>query len=118
MNLTEEQRRKINQFIAEKRGWKSPDHPDTKAQTDGWSMPEKWWLDPTGELQFRHNIPDYTRSLDACHEAEKLVPDKYLLRRFLYLQVLDDPENTQNEPAWATAEQRALALFQTLGGVL
>lgn len=58
MNLNEEQRRKVNRFILLKVGWTriSPD-PDMMQYTaqcpDG-----KWGL-----------VPDYTRSLDACHEA-------------------------------------------------
>jgi hypothetical protein len=60
----------------------------------------------------------YTRlpelNLDAMHEAEKVLPDLNLYRSFLYLIVLDDPSNKTNEPAWATATQRAEAFLRTL----
>jgi hypothetical protein len=42
-------------------------------------------------------------------------PRKDLLRKFLYLEVLEDPTNTANEPAWATAKQWATAYVKSLG---
>lgn len=60
-------------------------------------------------------MPDYLNDLNAMHEAEKVLPDLHLYRKFLYLVVLDDPTNTANEPAFATASQRAEAFLRTLG---
>jgi hypothetical protein len=60
-------------------------------------------------------LPNYTSDLDAMHEAMLLHPRKDLLRKFLYLEVLEDPTNTTNEPAWATAKQWAIAYVKSLG---
>lgn len=60
-------------------------------------------------------LPDYLNDLNAMAEAEKSLPDLNLYRKFLYLVVLDDPTNTANEPAFATASQRAEAFLRTLG---
>jgi hypothetical protein len=59
-------------------------------------------------------IPDYLSDLNAMHEAEKVLTDLNLYRKFLYLVVLEDPSNASNEPAWATAAQRAEAFLRTL----
>jgi hypothetical protein len=59
-------------------------------------------------------LPDYLNDLNAMAKAEKSIGDKNLYRKFLYLVVLDDPENIANEPAWATAAQRAEAFLRTL----
>jgi hypothetical protein len=64
---------------------------------------------------FDEEIPDYLNDLNAVHEAEKVMSDKNLYRKFIYLVVLDDPQNTTNEPAWATAAQRAEAFLRTIG---
>lgn len=59
-------------------------------------------------------VPSFCRSLDAMHEAEKVLPDRQLYRHFLYLVALEDPLNTANEPAFTTATQRAEAFLRTL----
>jgi len=59
--------------------------------------------------------PDYLNDLNAMHEAMLLHPRKELLRDFLYLEVLDDPTNKTNEPAWATAKQWAKAYLASFG---
>lgn len=59
--------------------------------------------------------PNYTADLNAMHKAMLLHPRKDLLRKFLYLEVLEDPTNTTNEPAWATAKQWATAYVKSLG---
>lgn len=91
-NLTEEQRRKINQFIAEKCGI---------------------------TMSMVARLPDYTRSLNACHDGEKaLTADQCEAYLDNLCGVLP---HDWTAPGWvfhATAEQRALALFTTLGGVL
>lgn len=86
-------------------------------------MPEKWWMDPSGELQFRHNIPDYCASLDVCHKAEKALFksgddwDNYVACMEDVCGVTEMDDNA-TDPIFSTAEQRALAMFQTLGGQL
>ena len=60
-------------------------------------------------------IKRYTHCLNAMHEAMLAHPRKDLLRKFLYLEVLEDPTNTTNEPAWATAKQWATAYVKSLG---
>jgi hypothetical protein len=61
------------------------------------------------------DVPDYCNHFNAMHEAMLLHPRKELLRDFLYLEVLEDPTNTTNEPAWATAKQWAMAYLRSLG---
>ena len=61
------------------------------------------------------SIPDFCNDLNAMHKAMLLHPRKDLLRKFLYLEVLEDPTNTTNEPAWATAKQWATAYVKSLG---
>jgi len=112
--MTDEQ---INISIAEACGWTClgqvegckphgypPDarKPTTKELIKGYG-PSPW------------DVPDYTADLNAMHEAMLLHPRKELLRDFLYLEVLEDPTNTTNEPAWATAKQWAKAYITSLG---
>jgi len=61
------------------------------------------------------DIPDYLNDLNAMHEAEKTLKNLDLYRKFIYLVVLEDLLNTSNEPAWATAAQRAEAFIRTIG---
>ena len=92
--------------IAQACGWTgfNPDNIPDCLQYTARAPSGKWGL-----------IPDYLNDLNAMHEAEKSLPDMSLYRRFLYLVVLDDPSNTSNEPAFATAAQRAEAFGLTLG---
>lgn len=60
------------------------------------------------------SIPDFCNDLNAMHEAMLLHPRKNLLRDFLLLEVLEDPTNKTNEPAWATAKQWAKAYVNSL----
>ncbi len=89
------------------------------AEACGWSEISDWkaaginGLHPSG--QWTEVIPNYTSDLNAMHEAMLLHPRKGLLRDFLYLEVLEDPTNTANEPAWATAKQWAKAYITSLG---
>ena len=60
--------------------------------------------------------PDYCNDLNAMHEAEKTLGDRlFVYRNILALIVIDDPTNRYNEPAFATARQRAEAFLRTLG---
>jgi hypothetical protein len=89
------------------------------AEACGWSEISDWkaaginGLHPSG--QWTEVIPNYTSDLNAMHEAMLLHPRKELLRDFLYLEVLEDPTNKTNEPAWATAKQWAMAYITSLG---
>ena len=77
-------------------------------------LPNGDWRGPTMTVG-SCGIPNYLGCLNAMHEAEKVIPDLGLYRRFLYLVVLDDPSNHANDPAWATAAQRAEAFLRTIG---
>lgn len=61
--------------IAEACRWKSHDHPDCMALKQGWSMPEKWCMNPDGFLCLTHDRPDYLIDLNAMHAAEKTLDD-------------------------------------------
>jgi hypothetical protein len=61
----------INEAIAMHLGWLRPEHPDCMKHKTGWSMPEKWWMDPKTVLRFGHDIPNYCTDLNAIQEAEK-----------------------------------------------
>ncbi len=102
--MTEEQQRIA---IAEACGWTEI------SQRCMWGLPPNT-IDCGMENCLRH-FPYYTSDLNAMHEAMLLHPRKALLRSFLYLEVLDDPTNTANEPAWATAKQWALAYVKSIG---
>jgi hypothetical protein len=95
--------------IAKACGWKLvEDNPDY----------EPYWEDPKGNMigiSFgEYRLPNYLNDLNAMHEAENVLNDLNLYRKFLYLVVLEDPSNISNEPAWATATQRAEAFLRTL----
>lgn len=82
------------------------------AKACGWELtPNAWWYKAGEYLPF---APDYCNDLNAMHEAEKVLPDLRLYIKFLYLVVSDDLLNTSNEPAFATAHQRAEAFLRTL----
>jgi len=117
--MTDEQ---INIAIAESLGWKvrwqnQGGAPTLENKPAGhcwavWTNPNGWGLDSNYDPIFP---PNYTADLNAMHEAMLLHPRKLLLRNFLYLEVLEDPTNTNNEPAWATAKQWAIAYVKSLG---
>lgn len=67
------------------------------------------------EMYAERMFPDYCRDLNAMREVEATLSDLALYRKFLYLVVLEDPSNTMNEPAFATAKQRAIAYLRTKG---
>ena len=98
--------------IAEACGWKNADHPDVMKLKHGWTMPEKWCMDPNGVLRFNHDRPNYLKDLNAMHEAEKVLNEKQ--------------EDIMNSTLWnimdgrkylwhATASQRAEAFLRTIG---
>jgi len=89
--------------IAKVCGWKFDTHKDSDGE---YSFPvgASWYV-----------IPDYTDDLNDMLEAEKLLPDLNLYRKFLYIIVIEDQSNTSNEIAFATAAQRAEAFLRTIG---
>jgi hypothetical protein len=104
--------------IAEVCGWKWVGSPEQVAATSGFTMPEKWVIDPNGALQFPHNTPDYLNDLNAMHEVEKACIytddeiDSDLIGDYLTsLVVAADSGRSQS----ATAAQRAEAFLRTLG---
>ena len=111
--------------IAEACGWKSWDHPEVMAKKEGWTMPEKWCMDPAGELRFNHDRPDYLNDLSAMHEAES-AKDFYHNQRWIECLVDVGLRATAltlektNGWDWAlvcarsTASQRAEAFLRTL----
>jgi len=76
----------------------------------GWTMPEKWCMDPKGVLRFNHDRPNYLNDLNAMHDAENslttsqmTIMSQYLHRRLGMLW------------GFATASQRAEAFLRTIG---
>ena len=82
-------------------------------------MPEKWVIAPDGEKHFRHDIPDYLNSLDAMHEAEKVLSRGEHYNQTggfgLYVQNLDFVRCGRKHFFDATAAQRAEAFLRTIG---
>jgi hypothetical protein len=101
--------------IAEACGWKNADHPDAMKLKQGWTMPEKWCMDPKGVLRFNHHRPDYLNDLNAMHEAEKVLLDdrEAAFRGWLWL-AHGQPE-LRCAIVHATAAQRAEAFLRTIG---
>jgi hypothetical protein len=108
--------------IAEACGWKPPHDPEVKAKTRGWFRPEIWFLDPNGELEWVHKIPDYLNDLNAMHEAEKVLKDDQRQTYFVKMAGVlvwadDNPDGATM--GWlhmhATAKQRAEAFLKTIG---
>jgi hypothetical protein len=96
--------------IAEACGWKMHDHLDAMKLKQGWTMPEKWCINPKGVLRFNHHRPDYLNDLNAIHEAEKVLNNVQRERyrtELVYSQAGRD--------VFATAAQRAEAFLRTIG---
>jgi hypothetical protein len=107
--------------IAEACGWKNADHPDAMKLKQGWTMPEKWCMDPNGVLQFNHKRPNYLNDLNAMHDAEKVLTNEQDLEYSEALeQVVEGRFVTNNAEDMrrlrsATAAQRAEAFLRTIG---
>jgi hypothetical protein len=103
--------------IAEACGWKWVGSPEQVAATSGFTMPEKWVVDPNGALQFPHNTPDYVNDLNAMHEAELAVFgndwDEALWATYKHALygVIEMNRHVIN----STAAQRAEAFLRTIG---
>lgn len=103
--------------IAEACGWKNADHPDVMKLKHGWTMPEKWCMDPNGEFRFNHDRPDYLNDLNAMHEAEKTLTVDQLID---HAERLGASSNEMPIKSWvvllrATSAQRAEAFLRTIG---
>ena len=93
------------------------------AEACGWQWKSRMkdsirvWSKPPLMVYYDCGLPDYLNDLNAMHEVEKTLNATLLnsYRRLLYLVVLDDQVNTSNEPAWATAAQRAEAFLRATG---
>ena len=104
----------INRAIAEACGWTQCRYIEKLRDVNG-IPPENWRGDLISGLDVAW-IPNYCYDLNAMHEAEKALGDRLeLYREFLRLVVTDDPMNRYNEPAFATARQRAEAFLRALG---
>lgn len=104
-------------------GWKAPDDPEAMKLKVGWSMPEKWCMDPSGVLRFLHEIPDYLHDLNAIHEAERQCFPTSLqqycrtLASIVYKYTAAADSNFLWQGWWfvhASAKERAEALLKTL----
>ena len=102
----------INIAIAEACGWRfSP-----LAHIESKPFATMCWIAPNGADWQMQKLPDYCNDLNAMHEAEKTLGDRlFVYRNILALVVIDDPMNRYNEPAFATARQRAEAFLRTIG---
>jgi len=121
--MTKEQQRFA---IAEACGWKNADHPDVMQFKQGWTMPERWCMDPKGVLRLNHDRPDYLNDLNAMHEAEKVLWDTGKAMEFTNQLVgivcsargfrwdKGTPDDRLMCLSHATAAQRAEAFLRTL----
>ena len=100
--MTDEQ---INAIIATSLGF---------IEEEPWPDRRRCWVHIDKPNVGLESIPDFCNDLNAMHEAMLLHPRKNLLRDFLLLEVLEDPTNKTNEPAWATAKQWAKAYVNSL----
>ena len=109
--------------IAEECGWKNHNHPDVMQLKQGWTMPEKWCMDPKGVLRFNHDkMPDYLNDLNAMHDAEKVLTQDQLIDYSRHLGKLVTIHLPASRAAWmdfklinSTASQRAEAFLRTIG---
>ena len=115
MKPTDEQ---IILCLAEAEGWKTWDDPDVMKFKQGWTMPEKWCMNPKGVLCFNHDRPDYINDLNAVARVrEKLstaeLMDDYTKALEVELGFSRD-YGTKFDLISATPRQHAIALARTL----
>lgn len=101
----------INRAIADHLGWKQVEVYEWT--TDGKTRPPKQWYEES-------DLPNYTRDLNAMHEAETIMTtDKDLLEYFNHLSQFVPPEGRSIRDSMdivcATAAQRAEAFLRTVG---
>jgi hypothetical protein len=109
----------INEAIALHLGWLRPEHPDCMKHKIGWSMPEKWWMDPKTVLRFGHDIPNYCTDLNAMAQAVKVLDINDLCRYIDELDKICVPVHICHYTHWiavveASARQRAEAFLRTI----
>ncbi len=99
-------------MLAELCGWQRyHEKGDTTTFWEGYN--------PQGKFCLFGDVPNYPRSLDACHEAEKMLTDE---QANSYMNAIHDPIDPMGDAGWktdflyltATARQRTLALILTL----
>ena len=107
--------------IATACGWKCANHADVMKFKQGWTMPEKWCMDPKGVLRFNHDRPDYLGDLNACHEMEKALTYEQMIDYSRHVGKAVTRHLPSSRAAWmdfklitATAAQRAEAFLRTL----
>jgi len=108
----------INEAIAMHLGWLRPEHPDCMKHKIGWSMPEKWWMDPKTVLRFGHDIPNYCADLNAMHNVVvDLSGDMDFVQEYgnQLREVVGVSEWSTFALENATARQRAEAFLRTIG---
>lgn len=118
MNNPDEEKQAVRVKIAEICGWKMHDHPDCLELKKGWISRdwETWVLSPDGQLEMRHDIPDYTASLDAMASAEAILPRDVLVGDYKtnLLDITFENSETRKPMFVATALQRARAFVRTM----
>jgi hypothetical protein len=78
----------------------------------GWTMPEKWCMDPKGVLRFNHERPNYLNDLNAMHEAEKMLKGGMRSKYDAELTLICSRD--YNFIWESTASQRAEAFLRTI----
>jgi hypothetical protein len=110
----------MDRKIAEAVGWKFD--PEWAHH---WGSRGRWCESPTGERKFVHSIPKFSTDLNAIREAEQSLFDRDWDARDIFVDQLCrimDPVNGYSKQGAidiidATAEQRARAFVETIGGI-
>ncbi len=112
--------------IAQIMEWKMQDHPETRARTKTFTMPDKWILNPSGELVFPYDMPDFLSDLNACADMERKLTQKQWRQYPIWLaKVIAGTQNQSRRSGTrifvpqavllsATAPQRCEAFLRTL----
>lgn len=87
--------------IAEACGWRIQEHVSPECKDEAIMC----WIRPNGNDWQPEKLPDYCNSLDAMHEAEKVLNNGQIVT---YIQWLP-------RGAFSTAAQRAEAFLRTIG---
>lgn len=109
--MNEPTEQEINRGIAEWMGWKLSTNPIGGMTT---------FTHISGESRIAYDMPSYTTSHDACHQAlERMGGDQRdaFLRE---IQIIVGDDETENGWFWAcvaaTAHQKALAIYRVVKG--
>lgn len=120
---------KIRIRVAEACGWKPGEDDRMRDGTYRWDVRRNGtifgskpmtYLDSDefcGSYLCDQRVPDYPNDLNACAEFERTLTqdERITYKRFLYLIVLDDPGNLDNDTTFAMARQRCEAFLRTKG---